>query len=155
MKRLHVNLSVADLERSITFYSTLFAAPPTVRKPDYAKWMIEDPRVNLSITTRGTRTGLDHLGVQAEDEAELHGVWDRLKAAGEPVLEQGETTCCYARSVKTWVHDPEGIAWETCLTRGESPVYGGDEAPASSDASACCVTPTSQPIVIGGLARRA
>ena len=149
MKRLHVNLSVAELDRSIAFYSTLFAAPPTVRKPDYAKWMIEDPRVNLSITTRGARKGLDHLGVQAEDEAELHDVWDRLKAAGEPVLEQDETTCCYATSVKTWVHDPGGVAWETFVTRGESPVYGGDGAPAGADGAACCVTPVSQPIAIG------
>ena len=154
MKRLHVNLSVADLERSIAFYSTLFAVPPTVRKPDYAKWMLEDPRVNLSITTRGARRGLDHLGVQADDESELREVWDRLRAAGEPTLDPGETTCCYAQSLKAWVRDPEGVAWETFLTRGERPVYGGDDATPSSGL-ACCATSTSQPVTLGGLGRPA
>jgi len=153
MKRLHVNLSVTDLERSIAFYSTLFDASPVVRKHDYAKWMLEDPHVNLSITTRGARKGLDHLGVQADDEAELHEVWRRLEAAGESTLAQGETTCCYAQSVKTWVHDPEGVAWETFFTRGESPVYGGDHA-VTSEAAACCATPLSQPVTLGGLTRK-
>jgi len=153
MKRLHINLSVADLDRSVAFYTSLLAAPPTVRKPDYAKWMLEDPRVNLAITSRGSRRGVDHLGIQAEDEAELQEVWTRLKAAGTPVLEQGEATCCYARSAKSWVMDPEGIAWETFLTRGESPTYGADDAPPPGEASACCATPVSAPIRIGGLQR--
>jgi catechol 2,3-dioxygenase-like lactoylglutathione lyase family enzyme len=154
MKRLHVNLSVADLDRSIAFYSTLFDAPPALHKSDYAKWMLDDPRVNLLITTRGTRKGLDHLGVQAEDEAELRQVWDRLRAAGSPTIEKGETTCCYARSVKTWVHDPEGVAWETFLTRGESPVYGSDDVVAA-DGAACCATPGSRPVSLGRLGRPA
>lgn len=125
MKRLHVHVAVDDLAASIRFYSTLFAAAPSVAKPDYAKWMLADPRVNFAISTHGaTKAGLDHLGIQVEDAAELGAVYDRLKQAGAPVLEEGATTCCYAKSKKAWIRDPSGIAWETFLTTGESTVYG-------------------------------
>jgi catechol 2,3-dioxygenase-like lactoylglutathione lyase family enzyme len=125
MKRLHVHVGVDDLERSIRFYSTLFAAEPTVAKPDYAKWMLPDPRVNFAISARGhDRAGLDHLGIEVEDEAELVEVHGRLKCAEGPMLDEGLATCCYAKSEKAWITDPSGIAWEAFLTRGESTVYG-------------------------------
>ncbi|MGA8260423.1 MAG: ArsI/CadI family heavy metal resistance metalloenzyme [Arenicellales bacterium] len=138
MKRLHVNLAVSDLEASVRFYTSLFDAPPTVLKSDYAKWMMDDPRVNFALSTRGTRKGVDHLGVQVENEDELNELYTRLRNTAAPVLEQGETTCCYARSEKNWIVDPEGIAWETFLTKGESPVYGSDDPRISSAGSACC-----------------
>ena len=141
MKRLHVNLSVSDLDTSIGFYTALFSAEPTVRKDDYAKWMLDDPRVNFAITTRGQKKGLDHLGIQVEDDAELAEVYDRLQRADAPVVEEGETTCCYANSEKSWIFDPEGIAWETFLTRGESPVYGSDAIRNRNPDSACCGRP--------------
>ena len=125
MKRLHVHMSVGDLDQSIRFYSTLFAAPPTVVKPDYAKWMLEDPRVNFAISTHaGGAPGIDHLGIQVEDGAELQEIYGRLKEAEGPVLEEGKTTCCYAQSEKSWTLDPQGVSWETFLTTGESTVYG-------------------------------
>lgn len=126
MKRLHINLAVDDLARSIRFYAALFAAEPTVVKDDYAKWMLDDPRVNFAIQTRGARKGVDHFGIQVEDVAELHDVYGRLRAAEGRVLEEGRTTCCYAETEKSWIFDPEGIAWETFCTFGESPVYGRD-----------------------------
>jgi catechol 2,3-dioxygenase-like lactoylglutathione lyase family enzyme len=125
MKRLHVHVSVADLAQSVRFYSALFAAAPTVRKPDYAKWMLDDPRVNFAISARGAAApGLDHLGIQVETPAELDEVYGRLRDADRPVLEEGATTCCYAQSEKAWIADPQGVAWETFLTVGESTVYG-------------------------------
>ena len=141
MKRLHVNLSVENLDRSVDFYSTLFDQPPTVLKTDYAKWMLDDPRVNFAISTRAVAKGLDHLGIQVEDEDELREVYGWLKAANRPVLEQGDTTCCYAHSEKSWIFDPEGIAWETFLTKGDSPVYGGDTLFPNSASSSCCKPP--------------
>lgn len=124
MKRLHVHVGVTDLDRSIGFYSALFAAKPTVVKPDYAKWMLDDPRVNFAISTRGKEAGLDHLGIQVEDASELSEVYARLRDAGGNIIEQGETVCCYATSQKSWIDDPAGIAWETFLTTGESVNYG-------------------------------
>ena len=141
MKRMHVNLSVTDLDTSIGFYSSLFNAEPSVLKDDYAKWMLEDPRVNFAITTRGSRKGIDHLGIQVENEGELDDVYSRLKTAGAPVVEEGETTCCYANSEKSWIFDPEGIAWEAFLTRGESPVFGTDAIKDAEPESSCCVRP--------------
>jgi len=138
MKRLHVNLAVNDLDSSIGFYTSLFDSEPTVQKEDYAKWMLDDPRVNFAITTRGKRKGINHLGIQVEDEAELGEVYSRLQTAAGPVIEEGETTCCYANSEKSWIFDPEGIAWETFLTRGESPVYGTDFIASKVRESACC-----------------
>ncbi|QPF84372.1 VOC family protein [Bradyrhizobium genosp. L] len=124
MKRMHVHVSVDDLSRSIGFYSALFAAQPSVVKPDYAKWMLDDPRVNFAISTRGREPGLDHLGIQVESQQELHEVYDRLRQAGGEVIEQGQTACCYAKSEKSWIDDPAGIAWETFHTTGESIDYG-------------------------------
>jgi catechol 2,3-dioxygenase-like lactoylglutathione lyase family enzyme len=146
MKRLHVSVAVSDLDHSVQFYATLFGAEPTVLKSDYAKWMLEDPRVNFSISSRGVHKGVDHLGIQVEDDAELAAVAGRLARAGEAVHEQKATTCCYARSNKAWVHDPEGVAWETFHTFGTSTVYGedrADDAAAESTASACC-TPSPE-----------
>lgn|SRR5262245_49506344 len=124
MKRMHVHVSVDDLNRSIDFYSALFSATPSVVKPDYAKWMLDDPRVNFAISSRGREPGLDHLGIQVEDKAELHEVYARLHTAGGNVIEQGQTNCCYAKSEKSWIDDPSGISWETFLTTGESIDYG-------------------------------
>ena len=141
MKRMHLNVSVSDLAASIAFYNSLFDSEPSVIKTDYAKWMLDDPRVNFAITTRGENKGVDHLGIQVENDTELSEVYTRLESAGAPMIEEGETTCCYAESEKNWVFDPDGIAWETFLTRGESPVYGNDQIKHGKAQSACC-TPT-------------
>ncbi len=141
MKRLHVHVGVEDLAQSIQFYSALFAAEPTVRQPDYAKWMLEDPRVNFAISTRGSTVGADHFGIQVETPEELQEVYGRLRQAGRPVLEEGATTCCYAKSEKSWISDPQGLAWEAFLTSGESTVYGNDLDLSPIQAkpkSACC-----------------
>jgi catechol 2,3-dioxygenase-like lactoylglutathione lyase family enzyme len=122
MKRLHVHVSVRDLAESVRF-SELFGAQPTVRKNDYAKWMLEDPRVNFAISRRDGKPGMQHLGIQVEDRAELAEVYERLRRAGRPVIEEGETTCCYAPSEKSWIDDPQGVQWETFLTTGQSTVY--------------------------------
>jgi predicted enzyme related to lactoylglutathione lyase len=124
MKRMHVHVSVGDIPDAIRFYSALFEAQPAVVKPDYAKWMLDDPRVNFAISTRGREPGLDHLGIQVETPDELHAVYGRLHRAGGNILEQGQTTCCYARSEKSWIDDPAGISWETFLTSGEATDYG-------------------------------
>lgn len=137
MKRLHVHVSVADLDESVRFYSTLFATPPTVRKHDYAKWMLDDPRVNFAISRRDKLTGVRHLGIQVEDRTELADVFRRIEHTRRPVLNEGKTTCCYAKSEKNWVEDPQGVQWETFLTTGESTVYGGD-AEEGARAMPCC-----------------
>lgn len=124
MKRFHMHMTVADLDRNVKFYSTLFGTEPTVRKPDYAKWMLEDPRVNFAISTRGAKAGLDHVGIQVENEAELADIHSRLARADQQMLAQQETSCCYAKSNKYWVQDPQGIAWEAYQTLGEVPVFG-------------------------------
>jgi hypothetical protein len=125
MKSLHVHVSVDDLAQSIRFYSTLFAAEPTVVKDDYAKWMLEDPRVNFAISKLpGRVAGVSHLGIQAEDETELAEVYDRLSRAERPIVEAKATTCCYAQSDKQWIADPQGVPWETFFTYGEATVYG-------------------------------
>ena len=135
MKRMHVQVGVDDLDVSIAFYSALFDAAPAVVKPDYAKWMLEDPRVNFAISSGDhAKHGIEHLGIQVEDEAELAQVYGRLKAADRPVLEEGATTCCYARSEKSWIADPDGVVWETFLTKGEATFYG--DSPALSALSA-------------------
>src|SRR5215475_5578703 len=127
MKRLHVHVSVKDLDASVRFYSLLFATDPAVHKSDYAKWMLEDPRVNFAISQRDGRLGVQHLGIQVENRADLAEVYERLRRAEGPVIEEGETTCCYARSEKSWIDDPQGVQWETFLTTGESTIYGTDE----------------------------
>jgi len=134
---------VENLDDSIKFYSTLFNAEPTVKKVDYAKWMLDDPRINLAISTRGRTPGLDHLGIQVESEVELKDISNRLHAANQKVLDEGETTCCYAQSEKAWVVDPQGIAWESFLTVGESTVYGEEQHLVSEASSACCA-PSSE-----------
>ena len=128
MKRLHVHVSVDDLAGSIRFYSALFGSEPTVAKPDYAKWTLEDPRVNFAISSRGGQAGVDHLGIEVETPEELKEVYGRLQQAERPVLEEGATTCCYAKSEKAWTSDPQGILWESFLTSGESTIYGDDAA---------------------------
>src|ERR1700704_5791387 len=143
MKRLHIHMAVEDLPRSIGFYSALFAAEPAVVKADYAKWMLEDPRVNFAISTRGRQPGLDHLGIQVENSDELQEVYGRLHKAGGDIIEQGATVCCYATSEKSWIDDPAGIAWETFLTSGESTDYGDGTGErnarvAHEKQSACC-----------------
>jgi catechol 2,3-dioxygenase-like lactoylglutathione lyase family enzyme len=144
MKRLHVHVGVGDLDRSVRFYSTLFAAEPTVLKPDYAKWMLEDPRVNFAISSgKHVRTGIEHLGIQSESPAELGEVYGRLQRAERPVLEEGRTTCCYAKSEKSWVTDPDGVVWEAFFTDGEATVYGAGPELAALDATEpakCCAT---------------
>jgi hypothetical protein len=155
MKRLHIHVAVENLEHAIGFYSALFAAQPAVTKTDYAKWMLDDPRVNFAISTRGREPGLDHLGIQVEDKAELNEVYARLQAATGPVVEQGQTTCCYATSEKSWTGDPAGIAWEAFLTTGESTDYGDGtgeraarvaRADPANPGKACCAPETLAPV---------
>ena len=129
MKRLHVHVGVADLDQSIRFYSTLFAAEPAVVKSEYAKWMLDDPRVNFAISAgRHDAKGIEHLGIQSETIEELGEVYGRLKAADRPVLDEGRTTCCYAKSEKSWIADPDGVVWEAVFTDGEATTYGDDPA---------------------------
>ena len=140
MKRMHVHVAVDDLEQSIGFYSALFATQPSVIKSDYAKWMLDDPGVNFAISARGRAAGRDHLGIQVEDKDELNEVYARLHKAGGDVIEQGQTTCCYAKSEKSWIDDPAGISWETFFTTGESTDYGTSfqKGPRIAHAKACC-----------------
>lgn len=131
MKRLHVHVTVRDLAASIAFYRTLFGAEPAVEKDDYAKWMLDDPRVNFAISTEGTGgAGFDHLGIQVESAEELSEITGRLKAAREELVEQEQAACCHAVSDKAWVADPEGVAWETFHTTGEATHYGDDRVDA-------------------------
>ncbi|WP_395623352.1 ArsI/CadI family heavy metal resistance metalloenzyme [Sphingomonas daechungensis] len=141
MKRLHVHVGVEDLDQSIRFYSTLFGNDPSVIKPDYAKWMLEDPRVNFAISAGNhARKGIEHLGIQAENASELGEVYGRLKDADRPVLEEGQTTCCYAKSEKSWITDPDGVIWEAFFTNGEATVYGDSPAldTISPSETKCC-----------------
>src|SRR5438046_8704411 len=150
MKRIHVHVGVEALANAIGFYSALFATQPVVVKTDYAKWMLDDPRVNFAISTRGKRPGLDHLGIQVESKDELGDVYARLRRAGGTIVEQGQTTCCYAESEKSWIDDPAGISWETFFTTGESTHYGdgtGERQARIAHAKVCCETQTSsQPV---------
>jgi catechol 2,3-dioxygenase-like lactoylglutathione lyase family enzyme len=145
MKRLHVHVGVRDLQKSIRFYSALFAAEPTVSKPDYAKWMLDDPRINFAVSQRNEKLGVNHLGLQVDSEQELHSMRDQLQRADSAMLEETGANCCYAKSDKYWVTDPQGVAWETFHSLGTIPVYG-DDAEKAAAARACC-TPevTAQP----------
>ena len=146
MKRMHVHVAVDDLAQSIGFYSALFASEPAVVKTDYAKWMLDDPRVNFAISTRGREPGLDHLGIQVETKAELNEVYARLHKAGGNVIEQGDTACCYAKSEKSWTDDPAGIAWEVFHTTGENTDYGdgtGERVARVARAKSCCAPETA------------
>lgn len=143
MKRLHVMLQVRDLDESIRFYSTLFAAEPTLRKPDYAKWMLEDPRVNFSIADHGESHGVEHLGIQAESPEELAELRERIGRTAGRVENEGETTCCYHHSDKTWVTDGQGVSWEAFFTSGEAATYHAEEGAGRADGccdSGCCET---------------
>jgi catechol 2,3-dioxygenase-like lactoylglutathione lyase family enzyme len=148
MKRMHVHVGVENLDQSIGFYSALFATQPAVVKSDYAKWMLDDPRVNFAISTRGKRPGLDHLGIQVESQTELSEVYARLREAGGLVFEEGPTTCCYAKSEKSWIDDPAGISWETFLTTGEATNYGDSierDARIAHERTCCVPELASQP----------
>jgi hypothetical protein len=141
MKRLHVHIAVENLAQSVRFYSALFAAEPTVSKPDYAKWMLNDPRVNFAISQRSATIGLNHLGVQVESSEELAEMHSRLQNLQSDLMEEAGTTCCYAKSDKYWVSDPQGIAWETFHTLDNIPVFGG-ELENEATTTGCC-TPTT------------
>lgn len=143
MKRMHLHISVDNLSQSINFYSTLFGVAPTVAKPDYAKWMLDDPLVNFAISQRGAKPGLDHIGVQVETDVELDQIRRRLEQADLSLLTETGTTCCYAKSNKHWVQDPSGIAWETYRTLESAPTFNKQEA--SEPAMACC-TPAVEKI---------
>jgi len=150
MKRFHVHLRVENLDRSIAFYTGLFGASPSVAKPDYAKWMLDDPRLNFAISQGNGDTGdIQHLGLQVESADELADVYSRLKAAEGPVLEEGATTCCYARSEKSWIADPDGVVWEAFLTTGDSTVYGGspelEQLVSANAAAGNCCAPAAAP----------
>ena len=145
MKRFHVHAHVEDLQASIAFYSKMFAAEPTRSESDYAKWMLEDPRINFAISTRGGKPGVDHLGFQTDTEEELAEMKARAEAADLSLLDEGEVTCCYARSDKYWVTDPQGIAWEQFHTLDNIPVFSEKKAAAAVEASACCATPAVAP----------
>lgn len=147
MKRFHVHAHVDDLQASIAFYSKMFAAAPARVESDYAKWMLEDPRINFAISTRGEKAGVDHLGFQTDNEEELAELKARARAADMTLLDEGATTCCYARSDKHWVTDPQGIAWEHFHTLGDIPVFSEKAKPAAAmaEASACCA-PRGKPV---------
>lgn len=135
MKRFHVHLHVEDLAKNLAFYSAMFGQEPARVEADYAKWMLADPPVNFAISTRGAATGLDHFGIQVDSEAELSELKSRAKSADLALLDEGSASCCYARSEKYWVADPQGLAWEQFHTLGGIPVFGEGRAPT---ASACC-----------------
>ena len=138
MKRFHVHVNVTDLETSIGFYSTLFGSAPSVRKPDYAKWMLDDPRVNFAISQRDRAAGIDHLGLQADEPRELEEIGKRLAAADAVALAEKATTCCYAHSDKYWAQDPQSVRWETFHTHGEATTYSAAVAASDAPATSCC-----------------
>ena len=143
MKRFHVHIRVDDLNASIAFYERLFSAPPTRVESDYAKWMLDDPRVNFAISTRGGKPGLDHLGFQTDSAEELLQLKDRAQNADMALIDEGETSCCYAQSDKHWITDPQGIAWEHFHTLGNIPVFHENQA-AQASGAVCCAPPTAQ-----------
>jgi hypothetical protein len=137
MKRFHVHVAVEDLAQSMRFYSSLFAAAPTVVKDDYAKWMLDDPRINFAISQRGQRPGVNHLGLQAESDEELQEIHSRLQQAEGEILSEQGVHCCYARSDKHWIADPQGIAWENFRSLGDVPLYYGESTRATLPAASC------------------
>ncbi len=161
MKRFHVHLGVPDLSASIRFYTNLFGTPPTVEKPDYAKWMLDDPRVNFAISDRSPRSGLNHLGVQAESAEELAGIRSYFAAAdGASIVDELNVSCCYARSDKHWIRDPQGIAWEAFHSMDTVPMYDGSVQDGAQSAGACgtaatgCCAPADA-TATQGMAKRA
>ncbi len=139
MKRFHIHVGVKNIEQSVQFYSTLFGQKPTKLKEDYAKWMLEDPRLNFAISTRSNEEGVDHLGIQVENSTELAEITERLKNADVGIYDEGETTCCYAESNKAWAKDPSGLAWETYQNMGDVEVYSTKVDATDADDSSCCV----------------
>ncbi len=148
MKRFHVHTHVPDLQAGIAFYSKLFGAAPARVEADYAKWMLDDPRLNFAISTRGEAPGVDHLGFQVDSEEELAGLKARAEAADMALLDEGSTTCCYARSDKHWVVDPAGIAWEHFHTLGDIPVFSEKQAAEPAPAAPACCAPRGKPVGI-------
>jgi len=142
MKRFHIHLSVQDLDKNIQFYSRLFNAEPTVVKEDYAKWALDDPLVNFAISNRTSKPGLDHVGIQTDSDEELAGLRHQLESAGISGFAQENTTCCYTRSDKYWVQDPQGIAWETFHSLESVPVFSDTQA--NADSGACCAPSLSK-----------
>jgi catechol 2,3-dioxygenase-like lactoylglutathione lyase family enzyme len=142
MKRFHVNVAVADLDRSTQFYRTLFGVEPTVLQDDYAKWMLQDPRINFSISTSQRSRGINHIGLQADTMEELETIQARLRNAEHETFDQADANCCYAKSSKTWVRDPDDVAWETFVTHAENTTYGDDRVPEdvlqAGQSAACC-----------------
>ncbi len=145
MKRFHIHVSIDDLNKSIGFYSKLFGCEPTKRKEDYAKWMLDDPKVNFAISSRGAQPGIDHLGIQVENADELEVLRERLKSADMQTLDEGETTCCYAKSDKTWVEDLSGIAWETYRTMEDADIFSDT----ASEETVCCAPESTNPEQVG------
>ncbi len=145
MKRFHVHLHVDDLAASVAFYQRLFAAEPSRREADYAKWMLDDPRINFAISTRGSRPGVDHLGFQVDSADELAALKLRAESAEIALLDEGATSCCYARSEKHWITDPQGVAWEHFHTLADIPVFNERAAPAAEPAAACCAPSAAAP----------
>jgi catechol 2,3-dioxygenase-like lactoylglutathione lyase family enzyme len=141
MKRMHVHVGVKNLDESIRFYSALFGAEPAKLKPDYAKWMLDDPHLNFAISTRSGKTGVDHMGLQVDDAGELNALRDHMSAANISTHSDGETTCCYAKSEKSWVEDPNGIAWEAYHTMADAQIYSGSDAVSDAANEAACCTP--------------
>ena len=144
MKRLHVHLAVEDLQKNIEFYSTMFGTKPTVQHEDYAKWMLDDPRVNFAISNRSEQLGLDHLGIQAENDQELQDIKQCLDNTQSSIETQEATSCCYAESDKHWVTDPQGIAWESFHSLKSIPTFNDEKMVADNNASSCC-TPAPEP----------
>jgi catechol 2,3-dioxygenase-like lactoylglutathione lyase family enzyme len=146
-QRFHVHLHVADLQQSDGFYTKLFAAEPTKRESDYAKWMLDDPRINFAISTRGQKLGVDHLGLQVDDPAELGALRERAQAADMTMAVEDGGACCYARSDKHWIADPQGVAWEHFHTLADVPTFHGAAAEPNAAATACCPPAANKPLV--------
>jgi catechol 2,3-dioxygenase-like lactoylglutathione lyase family enzyme len=144
MKRFHVHVHVDDLQKNIAFYSAMFAAQPTRVEDDYAKWMLEDPRINFAISSRGGKPGVGHLGFQVDSDDELGALKDQAQKADITLLNQGRTSCCYAKSDKYWVTDPQGVAWEQFHTLGNIPLFDGEEGASCGSGSACCPAEKAQ-----------
>jgi catechol 2,3-dioxygenase-like lactoylglutathione lyase family enzyme len=149
MKRFHVHTHVDDLARSIAFYSKMFGQPPTRVESDYAKWMLDDPRINFAISNRGGKPGIDHLGIQTDSEDELAELKARAQAADMSLLDEGQTTCCYARSEKHWITDPQGVAWEHFHTLNDIPTFS-EAAKVEQLQAACCAgdAPRGKPVAV-------
>lgn len=144
MKRLHIHLAIEDLEQNIEFYSSMFGSKPTVQHDDYAKWMLDDPRVNFAISNRSNQTGLDHLGIQAENDLELQDIKKCLDATQKPIEAQEKTACCYSESDKYWLTDPQGIAWESFHSLSEIPTFNDQKEDVKDTLSSCCTPPKNE-----------